>query len=550
MLKKIGKNKSILIILAVLLCVSAMLRLYELGKFPVGFQIDEASLGYNAYSLLQTGKSDEGKFLPLYVDIFGDNRPSGYHFLAIVPVAIFGLSEFSTRLPGAVFGLLSIIPFYFLTLYLSKDRKVALVSALFLSIAPWHTVLSRASAETVVALFLIIAGFYFLLKSLGNQSRKTLIIAAICLISSFFFYHTPRVFVPLMFIATTLLFYKNLLLKKHRTYTYYYATVLFLVCIASFSLVFLIKGGAGRFTQVNVFSHPETQLVLAEQYREDGTFGVGPLSARFFHNKVVNFGFDYTANYLEYFSGDFLFISGGLPNWYEVDRMGLLHIFQAPFLLIGALLLVAKRTRLSFFPLIWILLSPIVAALTIDDIPNLQRAIVLFPMLDFVAAYGVVGVLVFLRRKIKWAAIIIICLVVLYSEAYFLHQYFIHGKAHRTWYRNNGFAEMMSKVNESYDTYDKIVITKTGGGYPLVLFYSQYNPAKYIEEGSPKDPDYKGFGKFIFVPIECPSVNASVDIPKDAKALYVDRGTCPEPVKKRFKNIYREDGSLGFRVVY
>ncbi len=552
MLKKIKRNKLTLLILAALIIFSCVVRLVNLKTSPAGFHIDEASLGYNAYSLMQTGKSDEGKFLPLYVDIFGDNRPSGYHFLAILPVAVFGLTEFSTRLPGAIFGIATIIPFYFLCLYLSKSNKVALVSALLLTIAPWHTVLSRASAETIVALFFVLLGFLLFFKSIIEYRTKLLILSLIILSSSFFLYHTPRVFVPLIVIATSLLYYKNFLVKKKRYFTSVLVIGILAMCLLSFALVFLVKGGSGRFTQVNVFSHPETRLVLEEHLREDGTVGVGPLEARIYHNKLNNFGFDYVTNYLEYFSGDFLFISGGLPIWYDVNRMGLLHIFELPFLVMGFILLIQKKTRLSYIPIIWILLSPLVAALTIDDIPNFQRAIVLFPMLEFVTAYGFISFLYFLNKRwLKIICLVFLSAVVFYSEVYFIHQYFVHGSTHRTWYRNNGFAEMMQNVTSKYEDYDKVIMTKTGGGYPLVLFYSQYNPKTYIQEGSPKDADFKGFGKYVFVPNECPSVNESVSIPKGTRVIYVDRGTCPEPSKQvNYKNIYREDGSLGFRVVY
>lgn len=545
-----GKKFS-LILFGVIIVIAAIVRLYNLGNYPVGFQIDEASLGYNAYSLLQTGKSDEGKFLPLYVDIFGDNRPSGYHYLTIIPVVMFGLSEFSTRFPGALFGIITIIPVYFLSFFLFKDKRIAVLSAFFIAVAPWHVVLSRASAETIVALFLILFGFYVLLKSIKNHSKGQLILSILFLALSYFFYHTPRVFVPLMVIGTISLFYKEILDKKYKDFKFYFGGFVFLLFFLSFALVFLIPGGSGRFSQVNVFSHPETTLVLAEQHREDGIYGVKTLEARFFHNKLVNFSFDYVSNYLEYFSGNFLFIGGGLPAWYDVDRMGLLYIFQLPFLLFGIFLCLKKRSRLTLFPILWILLSPVTAAVTVDDIPNLQRAIVLFPMLDVVTAYGVVEAVLILRKKWKLAAKILLGIVLIYSVLYFLHQYFVHGYTHRPWIRNNGFAKMMQEVNNRYSMSDKVIMTKTGGGYPLVLFYSKYDPAAYINEGSPKDADYKGFGKFIFVPQECPSLQSGIDIKPSDNVTYVDRGSC-EINKGLFNrvDVPREDGSMGFRVYY
>ena len=84
-------------ILAGIFILATLLRFYKLGSYPVGFHIDEASLGYNAYSLLLSGKDDNGNTHPLYIDMFGDNRPSGYHFLTIPSVLLFGLTEFATK---------------------------------------------------------------------------------------------------------------------------------------------------------------------------------------------------------------------------------------------------------------------------------------------------------------------------------------------------------------------------------------------------------------------------------------------------------------------
>ena len=341
--------------------------------------------------------------------------------------------------------------------------------------------------------------------------------------------------------------YKNL--KGYKELTKLVVSFIFL-CLLSFTLIFIVKGGTGRFSQVNIFGFPETKLVEAEQIREDGSIKAPLLETRVFHNKLINYSLTFTANYFAYFSGDFLFIHGGLPIWYKVDQAGLILLSECPFILYGVYLCFKSKNRFGKLPLFWILAAPVTAAITVDDIPNLQRAIVLFPMLEIIAAVGLVGILDLFKKQRKILAIIFTC-VIIFNFLYFLHQYFIHGETHRTWYRNNGFSEMMSIVNKKYNDYDKIVTTKSGGGYPLFLFFSKYDPQKYQDEGSVKDTDYKGFGKFIFVPNECPSINSSVNLPVGTKVLFVDMGTCPKPpLTKTYTEIHREDGSMGFRVVY
>ena len=552
-------KKNITIILLVSIFIAALfLRTIKLSEFPVGFHIDEASLGYNGYSILMTGKSDEGKFFPLYINMFGDNRPTGYHYLTVIPILFFGLSEFATRLPGAVFGALTVFPFFLLCSLFFKSKKVALLASLFLAISPWHTVLSRASAETVVALFFILFGFYLVFDFIKNNTVWKLITGTLLLGLSFFFYHTPRVFVPMFYLAAIIVISWPVIKIKENERLIKLGYSFIFLCALSFSLIFVVKGGVGRFSQVNIFGFPETKLVMEEQIREDGTTHLPLIQTRIFHNKIINYSLTFTSNYFSYFTGDFLFISGGLPIWYKVDRAGLILIIEFPLILYGIFLTIRSKDRFAKLPLFWILISPVTAALTVDDVPNIQRAIVLFPMLELMAAVGAVelfGKVSKLRHNIsivktKHLIVALFCLILLFNFSYSLHQYFIHGKTHRTWYRNNGFSEMMKEVSKNYSQYDKIVATKAGGGYPLFLFYLIYNPGTYIKEGSPRDVDFKGFGKFIFSPYNCPSIKSDVKLPKSSKVLFIDSGTCKEPIKRTYANIYREDGSLGFRVVY
>lgn len=112
---------------------------------------------------------------------------------------------------------------------------------------------------------------------------------------------------------------------------------------------------------------------------------------------------------------------------------------------------------------------------------------------------------------------------------------------------------MMEIVNKDDRNYDKVIATKAGGGYPLFQFYSKYDPLKYQIEGSPKDKDYKGFGKFVFTPEPCPFISTNRLIPKKGKIIFIEEGTCPENKmlnNVQFTYILREDNTKAFRVVY
>ncbi|PIV01434.1 glycosyl transferase, partial [Candidatus Shapirobacteria bacterium CG03_land_8_20_14_0_80_40_19] len=50
------------------------LRFIFLTKSPPGFYVDEAAVGYNAYSILKTGADEYGKKFPLFFRSFGDYK--------------------------------------------------------------------------------------------------------------------------------------------------------------------------------------------------------------------------------------------------------------------------------------------------------------------------------------------------------------------------------------------------------------------------------------------------------------------------------------------
>ena len=102
------------IALIFIFALALFLRIYKLGSCPVGFLWDEAALGYNGYSILKTGRDEYGKFLPIIFKSFGDYKPGLYVYLTVPSIAIFGLTEFSTRLPAAIFGSLTVLLIYFL----------------------------------------------------------------------------------------------------------------------------------------------------------------------------------------------------------------------------------------------------------------------------------------------------------------------------------------------------------------------------------------------------------------------------------------------------
>src|SRR3990167_10946569 len=101
-------------LLAGILALAFVLRVVGLSSFPPGFTPDEASFGYDAYSILKTGKDQWGKPFPLVLESFGDFKSPLYAYLTIPSVGIFGLNKFVVRLPNAILGTMAVVAIWLL----------------------------------------------------------------------------------------------------------------------------------------------------------------------------------------------------------------------------------------------------------------------------------------------------------------------------------------------------------------------------------------------------------------------------------------------------
>ena len=102
-------NKNFYIVLITLLLIGEIMRIWDIGNNPAGFFADEASIGYNSYLILTTGKDEWGRRFPLFFRAFGEYKNPLDIYLTAPFIAIFGLNEFSVRISSAFFSTLSLL---------------------------------------------------------------------------------------------------------------------------------------------------------------------------------------------------------------------------------------------------------------------------------------------------------------------------------------------------------------------------------------------------------------------------------------------------------
>lgn len=550
MLNKLIRNTTIVLIFFTI--IGGFLRIYKLGEVPVGFHADEAYFGYNAYSLWKTGRDITVHFLPLHLESFLYS-PGGYSYLIIPFLVFFDLSPVAVRLPAAIFGTATIILIFFLVRKIFSQEKygtlIALITTFLVTINPWHTNLSRASAENVIVVFLIILSLFLYLRWVENQRFFVLLLSFIFFASTYLFYQAPRAFLPL-FIPFLVLFFSRRLKPKR----YFLVGFLYLLFIV-LPLVMIITSDtlSYRLRMLSVFNYPKTQALIDEAIVEDGLSSQSVLLTRLFHNKIVGYTSEVFDTYMQHLSYSFLFKDEGLPARYRVPNMGLLYLFELPLIVVGLYSIVRSRSKGGLLCIVWVLLGFIGSALTYDDVPNLQRTLLVLPALQVVGGVGVVTI--FKNLPSKGIPILVLggTLVILYSVAYYLHQYFIHQVIHKPIYRQEGYKELVKVVNKLLPQYQYAAIT-TRQASPLIffLFYSKYDPAKFQQEIKKQKHDFlvEDFGKvnidkYKFFTDEC------FDKEKLEKAvLYVDLGSCAVANSQVnvLKEIKRVDESLVFRV--
>jgi 4-amino-4-deoxy-L-arabinose transferase-like glycosyltransferase len=545
-------SKKEFFILLIIFIIALFLRIWQLAKIPTGIHGDEASIGYNAYSLLKTAKDQNGNFLPLTIDQFGDYRPAGYHYLDIPFVAIFGLNELAVRLPSAIFGALTVIIFFLLLLELWQNKLISFLGAGLLAITPWHINISRSTSEGVIAALFIILALYFLLKGAKDNKNSFIFCAVIFFLISAFFYHSARFFVPAILpfvILISLYEYKS----KNRRFIIFSSLLLYLGII----LLMKYSHGSARPLNISIFNIPGGDKLIHQQIAEDGH--QKPLITRFFHNKLIFYSRVFLSSYSLHFSGEFLFNNTGLPIRYRVPWSGNLYIIYLPFILVGFSKLLIdgleKKKYLFFIPIIWLFLAGMPAGLTYEDIPNIQRSsLMIYPFL-MLTAFGFWEVFSLLKNKIKVKIIFLLLTgaFLFRNSLYFLHNYFHHSPINEPWYRSAAVKELIFSLQEISKNYDKVIMTTSGDNHLIhYLFYQKFDPKLFQKLGSPKEHDGLVFQNIVYVHNPCPlEGNSKIKSNSQPETLFVNHANCSNIPQNAqiIKTILHPDGTPAFNVI-
>jgi len=422
--------------LLLVLLLGLILRVFWLDKFPAGFTADEAGQGYDAYSILKTGRDSWSQFFPLFPRGFGDFKPPLYMYAAIPSVAVFGLNEFAVRLPAAIAGTLSILVVYLLAKELFS-QKTAFLAALLMSISPWHVQLSRNAWEGGLGVLLFPLGLYLFIK---KRYWPAFLVWGINLYT----YHSWRIF-TVFFVASIIVYLRQL------------KPAFLIFVLALLPLVINLKAVLVRASDVGIFSSANTLNYLTNRNSPPTLFD----------NKYVFYADQFFTNYLSYFSPIFYF-TGHRPDFSHLNFPGMpLHFpLEIIFILLGLVLIL--RGKPSPYLLLWALLAPVPAALT--ESSNAQRAIAIFPLPIFLSAYGL--------SNLRFQKLFLLALAA--SFGFYLHTYLIKLPKNPIYSQRVNYKEAFTKAISLADKYDSVHFSRVFTvPHIFVAFYSKWDPADF-----------------------------------------------------------------------
>lgn len=264
--------------------LGCFLRFYHLTTLPDGLNQDEASIGYEAFSLAFYGVDRYGNPFPVYPITWGSGGGSPLLiYLTALSFKLFGVSIFVLRGTVAFFGCLTLPLFYLLV----KEAKsslsglqssptglqssptglqsspVGLLGMLLLAIAPWHILLTRWTLDYGLIPFTFGLAILVLMKAARKKSTGLYVLASALAALNMYSYGSANIVIPAFLLLSVFFLMRGKILSIRQLFL---CMLMFLLVCAPLFLFYFI----------NVCKLPEiiTPFFSVERFRSDHTASV------------------------------------------------------------------------------------------------------------------------------------------------------------------------------------------------------------------------------------------------------------------------------------
>lgn len=467
--------------LFIAIILGSFLRLWQVSSVPNGLTWDEAAIGYNAYSILKTGRDEHGAFLPIIFKSFGDYKPGAYIYLAVPSVAIFGLNEFAVRFPSVLAGILAIIGVYLLTKELFFENKLKSIKflsldfylwdfvAIALAISPWLVHFSHGAWEVNVFSTLTIFVLYYFLRFIKGKSTIYPTLFFVCF--SLAMYQAAKLFTPLVIILFIVIYWGDFW-NQFIPYLKFKKIILILPFILfSFWILFgsIFSSAGNRLSTQSIFNYKPG--VSAETKKIDGQDS--PVT-HLFHNQLELSTSLVLSRYLWHFSPEVLFYEGPVIQERDhIPSLGVLNPLEIIWLIFGMIWIVKLLPdKKAVLVIGLLLLAPIPGSLTLAEFST-HRALFMAVSLSIISGIGMYCCI----EKFKLFSIPVIGLYALVT-VYFYDVYFFHSQVVFAKEFNYGYKQAVQIIKDN--PAQKVIFSDIlGQPYIYYVFYTAYDPATY-----------------------------------------------------------------------
>lgn len=479
----------IMLVLMLIITVALIVRTYQIDKVPPSLNIDESSEGYNAFSLLNTGKDRYGQDWPILFRSFGSFQAPLYTYLTIIPIYFLGNTILAVRLVSIISGILLIIITFFLINKLNQKYKInlAVIAGLTLTFTPWSVFFSRIGTEASLGVSLFALSFLILYLSLERFWLFPLGVFILGL--STHAYYSERIISPFFLIGFIVLFRKRVFLKKK---LFFFGMALFLLTQVPHLLIATSGAFTRRLAQVDY---------LSDQFFQSNS---GNLHNIFFGRQLFIIR-EFITQYLAFFSSKNLFFDPDPQPDRSIPNLSVFYSWMLiPWLLgIGAFLKRRSEPAIKLF-LLSIFLGPIPAALTRDPFYTLRSLIFLW-ITTIMIALGISNFLSKIPLKITRYSLSFLLLA--YSLFSLYLSYFILFKYERATF-DYSHTKLLERINQMPDKNFVIDSSRHLAAGIRAAFFNRYDPIKLQKDFKSHFP-YKYYSSF---EIEEPFVLEKVDI--------------------------------------
>ena len=431
------------VIFTLIVFIAVIVRVVLFGEHPGGLNQDEASIGYDAWALMNYGIDRNGFSLPVHLMAWGSGQNVLYAYFSMPFIALFGLNVFSVRIVNLIFSLLTVIAVYF-TLKQAVNKRTAFMGMALTAAAPWNIMLARWGLESNLFPALFMISIWALLKATVN--KRFFYLAAVVLALSLYSYGSAYLVVTLFALSCFVLF----IVKK------------------SVPLHTLLIGAA----IYAVLSVPIYLFALINVFQLEG-LQIGALSIpRLYGNRIES---QSGSTFESFFTNLYRFFVWQTDNFERnaFPFYGCYYVISLPFMIAGIMRSVRKRTGFDFIVLFALICSVLLFGYYND--PNINRVNAIYLPLILLTAVGMGSIL---RNKRSIAAVAVsyaICFTG-FCFRYFGNDY--RESIGKEFYE--GLGEAIEKSVELSGGNTPVSIASPNMPYIYALFYAQTPPDEFL----------------------------------------------------------------------